>query len=594
LRVDHVDGLADPAGYLERLTSDLTATGGDRPSVLVEKILAATETMPRWPIEGTTGYEFARQVLGLFIDPDGFATLAEEYRVRTGDDRTFADRQWDAKHKVLSELFPAQLDRTTAPFTDALRTARPGSDVSRTDLEGALSGLICALPVYRTYGAGSGPMTKADASVVSAALDHVRSASDPEVTRAATLLAGLITGGVQPPSEAFADARRRFQQLAVAVMAKGSEDTALFDPGVPLAGVEVGGQPDAPAVGAGAFHHAMADRLRAGGLNTTSTHDTKRSEEVRARLAVLTEFPSLWLLTLDRWRRMHARFAGSCDVAEEIYLYETIVGLASPGTAASPGFRRRIVDHTQKAAREAKRRTSWTDPDPAHERDLERLVTAVLSRGNVAFHRDLERTLGRIAEPARVNALGMTVVKVAAPGIPDIYQGTEGGAASLTDPDNRRPVPFDAYARMLSRSGPGAFDPRATPAPSAAVPDPLKLSVTAGALRVRRDDPELFDRGSYRPIEPWGEHSDHLVAFARTRNRRSAICVVTRGSGSISLSGGRVAGRTWGETGLLLPSKLQGRYADALTGEIHALGSTVPIAPVLASLPVALLVRQRP
>ncbi|HWD24993.1 MAG TPA: malto-oligosyltrehalose synthase, partial [Acidimicrobiales bacterium] len=460
LRIDHVDGLTDPAGYLERLTDDLGESGSDRPAVLVEKILGEGEALPRWPIEGTTGYEFAHLSVGVFVDPDGASTLSEEYRVRTGDLRPFRARQRDAKRRALDELFPAQITRAAGPLATVIATLHPGSDVSRSTLERALGDLICALGVYRTYGIGAAPLDGRDAALIRSALDDVVSTSEREVGRAARIVAELLIEGVVPPSDEFADGRRRFEQLAGAVMAKGTEDTALFDSGTPLVGAEVGGRPDAPAVDPGAFHEAMRARLGGpSGLNATSTHDTKRSEEVRARLAVLTEIPSQWLLTIDRWHRAHERFLGSCGLTEEIYLYETIVGLAVPGFTHTPGFRRRVVSHMEKAAREAKRRTTWSDPDVAYESDLRTMVLSVLSPRNETFHRDLARTLGKIVDPARANALGMTLLKVACPGVPDVYQGTEAGIASLTDPDNRRPVPFAVLARTLRRVDPGRVDP---------------------------------------------------------------------------------------------------------------------------------------
>jgi len=247
------------------------------------------------------------------------------------------------------------------------------------------------------------------------------------------LLAELLVDGATPPNATVADGRRRFQQLAGSVMAKGPR-TPRSSIRVPPLRRRRGGRPDAPGVVPEAFHAAMIRRTRnERGLNATSTHDSKRSEDVRSRLAVLTEIPSQWLLTVDRWRRAHAKFRGGCEVGEEIYLYETIVGAAVPGRSSTPAFRRRIVEHMEKAAREAKRQTSWAN------RTSPTSATCVgchvdPSPKNVPFHRDLERVLATIDEPARANALGMTVLKIAAPGIPDIYQGAEAGFASLTDP----------------------------------------------------------------------------------------------------------------------------------------------------------------
>jgi (1->4)-alpha-D-glucan 1-alpha-D-glucosylmutase len=409
----------------------------------------------------------------------------------------------------------------------------------------------------------------------------------PEVGRCATLLAELLATGIDGDDGPFADARRRFQQLAVAVMAKGSEDTALFDPGVGLCGVEVGGCPDAPAVSPEEFHAAMdARRARPLGLNATSTHDTKRSEDVRARLAVLSEQPSAWLVVLDRWRRSHASVRGSCGTAEEIYLYETIVGVAEPGRATSAGFRRRITEHMVKAAREAKRRTSWADPDAAFEGDLRQFVAAVLSPQNAPFHRDLGHLLDRIVDPARASALAMTVLKVAVPGIPDIYQGTEGGVASLTDPDNRRPAPFGALARTLGRPG-GLRGSLAV----GAVPDPRKLAVTSAVLGARRADPDLFDRGTYVPLATGGDHRERVIAFARTHRHRVAIAVVTRQVGRLAMVEGRVSSRAWGDTSVKLPAALTGRYVDACSGATVELAQITPVASLLARLPVAMLIR---
>jgi (1->4)-alpha-D-glucan 1-alpha-D-glucosylmutase len=601
VRVDHVDGLADPKTYLERLAAALG--DDDRPAVVVEKILGREELLPRWRTDGTTGYDFAALAVGLFVDPVGATVIARGYRERTGDPRNFAARRRDAKSAVLDDLFPAQLDRTARAFVDAIARERPGVDLVDADVRRAVAALIVHLDVYRTYGVGAEALRGADLAWITRALEGVCTGAgtpaeiaqraavpgDPsELVRAASIVADLLRrGGDTAPGE-VADARRRFEQLASAVMAKGGEDTALFAAGTPLVAAEVGADPDAPSTTVAEFHAAMVARAqRPGSLNATSTHDSKRSEDVRTRLAALSGAPDAWLVAVDRWHRRHRAARGSVLPEEEMYCYESIVGIAERGATTSPELRRRITRHLIKAAREAKVATSWSDPDTPHERDLAHFVRALLGPENTAFHRDLDRLLGRVEPIGRAYALALTVAKVAAPGVPDVYQGTEGGIASLTDPDNRRKVPFRALAREQRARGRG---PVPRDARRGAL-DVTKLATTAAALGARRARPELFTRGRYVPIPVPGPDGARIVAFARTRGRDVALCCFGI-AGSTVHDRSRSVGRVRATGVLDLPAAFAGRYRDVLCDVERELSpGPTSIAELLSDLPAALLLR---
>jgi (1->4)-alpha-D-glucan 1-alpha-D-glucosylmutase len=556
LRVDHVDGLADPAAYLERLAE---ATGGAY--VVVEKILARGEDLPAgWATEGTTGYEFLALAGGLFVDPDGAERLHRLHRRFTGLPPTFAEVAEGTRRRVLSELFPADLEHA-ARLADSAALSADAPAAMRE----ALAELTVQLGVYRTYAGEGGLDAQGRKWVAEAA-----AAATPALSGDAAARLDALVRAVSEPTDGAYPFVRRWQELTGPVAAKGVEDTALYVDTYLVARNEPGCEPGWPATGAQEFH----GRLRARGghpLNATSTHDTKRSEDVRMRIAALSEIPGEWEARFEGWRELHRplrrRPDAAPDAGEEWLLYQTLVGawpldVASRGTVPD-----RIAAYMLKAVREAKVNTSWAAPDLDYERDLGEFVAAVLDPGNGAFLAELDEFARRVAVLGERGSLALLVLKLAAPGVPDVYWGNEVEDLSLVDPDNRRPVDFAAHARLLETVDHGTAEGLA------------KLAVTARGLRLRRREPGLFADGAYLPVDASGTCADHVVAFAREHAGRWAVAVVPRLTAGIE---------DWGDTRLRLPGGAPAVWEDVLSGrEVH--GGEPRAAELFERLPAALL-----
>ncbi|MGI5242829.1 malto-oligosyltrehalose synthase [Dactylosporangium sp. CA-139066] len=510
IRVDHPDGLRDPGGYLERLRERAPGAW-----LVVEKILERGEPLPpQWPVDGTTGYDALAEVCGLFIAPDRSVT------------------DWDAeaheqKLDVLRRLFPAELHRL----------ARIAGSPSA---EPVLSQLAANFGVYRTYL----PYGREHLAEAARRTQEQR----PDLAEALDALMPRLT---DPADELCA----RFQQLTGAVMAKGVEDTAMYRWNRFVALNEVGGDPSRFGVEPDEFHEAAARRLAEWphGMTTLSTHDTKRGEDVRARLAVLSEIPAEWAAVQAGWRAQ----APLPDPSFEDLFWPTVVG-------AWPLEEERLHRYFEKAAREANRSTSWDAPDAAFEDAVHALVARLYSAGDLRD--EVAGFAARITPFGWSNSLGQKLVQLTMPGVPDVYQGTELWENSLVDPDNRRPVDFAERLDLLA-----ALDASAA-LPPVDVSGAAKLLVVSRALRLRRDRPELFS--AYRPVPAVGAAERHVVAF----DRGGALTVATRLPVGLAESGG------WGDTELKLPA---GDWVDALSGR----PASAALADILATYPVALLVR---
>jgi (1->4)-alpha-D-glucan 1-alpha-D-glucosylmutase len=571
LRVDHPDGLADPGGYLRRLAE---AAGGLW--VVVEKILAPDEELPAWDCAGTTGYDTLALAGGLFLDPDGGPRLTQEYVSFTGGKRRFAEVARDAKRDIADATFTAELARLSRLFA---RAEYPGLDgFAEADLHDVLVELLAGFGVYRAYvRAGEPPPGPAVAAVETAAA-AARGQLAERLHPALNAVCAAVLGLGAPAADADRQAARdelvvRFGQTTGPVLAKGVEDTAFYRWPRLAALNEVGGDPDLFGVSPAQFHAAVS-RLAArwpATLTTLSTHDTKRQEDVRARLAVLAEWPEEWAHKVAEWHGLavwltEGATAQATERAPEpdleYLMWQTLVGAWLIGNE-------RMAEYLAKAMHEAKTRTSWTVPDAGYESAVLGLADAVLA--------DPELTAGiadfvaRIAPDARVNTLGAKLVQLTMPGVADVYQGCELTGLSLVDPDNRRPVDFGRRRRLLAALQAG---------PDQVVGlDAEKLLVTWRALWLRRDHPDWF-AGSYAPLAAEGPAAEHAVAFLRGEH---AVTVVTRLPAGLRRRGG------WGDTTLPLPEL---HWRDVLTGARHA-----GLRPLLSDLtrrhPVALLIPER-
>lgn len=559
LRVDHPDGLADPAGYLARLRARAPVW------TLAEKILVGEERLPAdWPCDGTTGYDALNHITRLFVDEAGAEPLIRTFVKHTGAPPDYDLVRYEAKKQVVEEFFGAEIDR----LLDAL---------GEPELRAALVELLVAMPVYRAYVTpGRTPSPEAIRVVQAAAWRAAGQAPPHEVARVAEQ-------ALYGPAEFVT----RFQQTCGPVMAKGVEDTALYR-WFPLACLnEVGGEADEFAVSPERFH-AFCMRMPPRTMTTLSTHDTKRSEDVRARLAVLSELPDEWAEAVESWSS-RVRFDPHLD-----YLaWQNLM-------AAWPISADRFTDYLLKAAREAKTAISWIHPDPDYERGLREFAARAIGECGPS----VAEFTARIDPYAMANSLGQKLVQLMMPGIPDVYQGNEVTDFSLVDPDNRRPVDF-AYRRvLLGRVADRLADPAGhaasldgAPATSgtehghAAGPgraragyagadllarwDEAKLLVTRTALRLRA---RLDAAAPYRPVPIEGGAGEHGLAFARGE---AAIAVVTRLPVGLRRRGG------WHGAAIVLPP---GRWRDLLTGNEHT--GRIPMAHLLARLPVALLERR--
>ena len=525
VRIDHPDGLVDPGGYLDRLRAAAPDAW-----ITVEKILEPGEALPApWPVDGTTGYDALTEIANVVTDPGAEAAFTAVYRDLTGDRRDFADHVADGKRGVATTILAAEL----------LRLARLVPDVD--DALPALTELAVAFPVYRSYlPLGRHYLDEAVETAV---------ARRPEIRPAVQALLPRLT---DPGDEVCT----RFQQATGAIMAKGVEDTAYYRYTRAIWLNEVGGDPAVFGADLPTFHLAQARRQQASArsMTTLSTHDSKRGEDVRARLAALAELP-------DRWRAAATRLAEIAPVPNPAFgllLWQTFVGA---------GFiaRERMHAYAEKAMREANDGTGWRDPDA----DFEAAVHAAVDAGydDADVHAVLADLVRAVTGPGHVNALTQKVIALTMPGVPDVYQGTELWDDSLVDPDNRRPVDFATRATRLE----AVRGPQAGPVP---VDDSgvAKLLVVSRALHARRERRELFT--SYRPVTVTGPAVEHLVAY----DRGGAVTLATRLPVGLQRAGG------WGTMSVVLPA---GAHTDAFTGRTFT-GPT-PVADVLADYPVALL-----
>ena len=567
LRVDHPDGLADPRGYLRRLAG---AAGG--PWVVAEKILTGDEELPPdWQCAGTTGYDVLGRVDGLFTDAAGGPELTRLYERLTHGPAGFARVAEKAKREIAVRSLAAEVVRLSRLAAAAGEPALAG--LAAEERQALLVELLAAFPVYRAYVVPGEPAGPRAAAALAAAVAGAQDRLPAPLHDGLDVLAGLLLGRRGPAGGAHRDELIvRFQQTCGPVMAKGAEDTAFYRWSRLAGRNEVGWEPDRLAVSPAEFH-AFAGRLASdwpATMTTLSTHDTKRQEDVRARLAVLTEIPARWEHEVARWRERAAELATGIrpEPDTEYLLWQTLVG-------AWPLGPDRLCGYLLKAVREAKTRTSWTSHDAGYEDGVQAFARAVLA--DPVLSGQIGAFVAAIGPDSRDNSLGAKLVQLTMPGVPDVYQGCELAGYSLVDPDNRRPVDFAPRRRLLA-----ALEGRS---PAGTIPRPLreagldeaKLLVTSLALRLRRAHPDWF-RGSYHPLAASGPAAAHILAFARDRR---AVTVATRLPAGLRRAGG------WRDTVLGLPAG--GAWHDVFTGAVHT-GPEVPAASLTGQLPVALLV----
>lgn len=594
VRVDHVDGLADPGAYLEWLRGELGADAW----IIVEKILERGEALPAWPVDGTTGYDFLAAATALFVEPAALPSLEATYAAFTGRDRDYASLALDKQRAIIDLAFRADIRRLAARLARMARRDLDARDVAESELGRVLTELTTALPVYRTYIDRGGALDAASAAALDAAFAAAR-ARDPATDEVAYAFVARVLR-LDLPAALVDEARvfiGRWQQLTPPVRAKGIEDTSLYVYNRLLALNDVGTEPAAEDMSLADWHRFAAARRERwpDAMNATSTHDTKRSEDVRARLDVLSEHPKQWAACLEEWAAINAPLRVEVDgkrapdANEEVLLYQTLLGAWPLAERELGAFRERLRGYLVKAAREAREFTSWRAPDPAWEEALCGFAEGLLDARH-GFREAFAPMQAMIARQGAQVALAQQLVKLTAPGVPDVYQGTELWDLSLVDPDNRRPVDHTHRVAALAR-----IEARApADAARAALDDwqdgRLKMRVTQAALCHRRSHPALYARGDYLPLYADGGRRRHVVAYARRAGERWAVVVAPRLTAALAGDGWAIGAKVWGEAAIALPAEAPLAWRDVITGvRVEASGGRLSVAAALGTLPVALL-----
>lgn len=563
LRVDHVDGLRNPVGYLTRLRHAAPET-----YLIVEKILRPDEELPAtFPVDGTTGYEFIAAVDGLFVDSDNEEAMTAFYEAFTGETQPYADLVRATQHEIIATELGPDLARLSALMLDICEADRHHRDRTQREVREALAELAVSTRVYRTYVTPAEPPSDQDRAEIEHAIEEStlrRADIDPELL---ALIGEVIR--LERRGESEYEFTARFQQFTPAVMAKGVEDTAFYRYNRLVSLNEVGGDPGTFGRPPEAFHewcaHVAAARPQT--MLTLATHDTKRSGDARARLNVLSEIPGEWQAAVQRWSEHNDRHRphGNPDRNLEYLAYQNLVG-------AWPIDADRLGRFLNKAAREAKVHTSWLNPAPEYEEAIANFVNAITS--DQEFIADLESFLDRtqIIAHGWLAALAQTTLLLTCPGVPDVYQGCELWNLALVDPDNRRPVDYEERRALLQEVGSMSPDEVASRTDDGS----SKLWLIARLLQARAERPELFASTSYEPLEATGAKARHALGFVRD----AMLVLVPR------LPAG-LAG-DWEDTEVAMP---EGRWTNLLTGEIVSGGRAVTAGGLLLRFPVAVMSR---
>jgi len=654
LRIDHVDGLYDPLTYLERLqrncfiqcclgqsgagpeladagtaadwikrcNDDYNGMIAENPSykpffIVCEKILLKGEQLPEeWPVFGTTGYDYLNYLNGIFIDQENLKWLDRSYTRFIRQTINFAEAVYEKKKLVMQVSMSGEINTLGHYLNNISEKNRLTRDFTLISLTRAIIEVIACFPVYRTY-ANSSIIREKDVQYIETAVAKAKRRNPAISTFIFDFLRDvLLLRQGENASEGdrleWLDFVMKFQQLTGPVTAKGMEDTAFYVYNRLVSLNEVGGAPDRFGISVDAFHSQNADRFRTfpHALVTTATHDSKRGEDVRTRIDVLSEVPEKWQKSLVKWSRLNKRKKTMVDGQpapgrnDEYLLYQTLVGawpVEEASNPFSPGFHARIREYMVKATREAKVHTSWINPNGTYEKALTDFIDAVL--GDAAFLGDFRAFAALVSHHGMFNSLSQVLLKIGSPGIPDFYQGTELWELSLVDPDNRRPVDFRIRREMLSRLKEREAQVGAGPLVrellAAKEDGGIKLYLIYRGLNYRRAERRLFENGDYLPLEVQGEKSRHGCAFARRWERKILIIAASRLTvGLVGDLGPVPVGRdVWKDTALSLPWEEQGaKYRNIVTGGTIAgadrgMGTALELAEVFSDAPVAILER---
>jgi (1->4)-alpha-D-glucan 1-alpha-D-glucosylmutase len=613
LRIDHPDGLYNPLQYFLRLQSGSAGGGAGqkRVYVVVEKILSGNEQVPEgWPIDGTTGYAFANLVNGLFIDTQAEGHLTDTYHSFIGKELDFKALVYECKKLVMDRSLNSELNVLANHLSRIALADRHTCDFTVKSLREALTEIVACFPVYRTY-VTERQVSPADFKYITQAVECAKTKSTAADSSVYDFIREVLVtqqaeGHPQFYQNSVVHFAMRFQQYSSAVMAKGFEDTSLYRYHRLTSLNDVGGDPLRFGVPVEEFHSEMEHRARSWpyAMLTTSTHDSKRSEDVRARINVLSEVPDVWRKHVSRWQELNSKFKreGTPSANDEYLLYQTLVGTwPAAGTSDKVGesYIDRISEYMLKAIREAKENTSWSNTNESYESGVKQFVEAVL--GDKASVAEIGSFSLKVLRSGMLNSLAQTLIKLTAPGVPDIYQGNDIWRFDLVDPDNRQPVDYAARQNTLQnvRTSQELAGDQLKAYLRELLDNPedgrVKLYTIWKALGLRRSQPELFTKADYTALHADGQLRAHIVAYTRAFGDSRAIVVVPRLCARLLGEAGALwRGEIWQNTFLRLPFGA-GKFRNLFTGELLETeqfdrGSTLAVASVLNEFPVALLV----
>ncbi len=602
LRIDHVDGLYDPTLYLMRLREKLGDT-----YIIVEKILQSNEQLPQyWPIQGTTGYEFTSCDNQFFCCKENEQAFSEIYRQFVGVDYDYDRLLYEKKKYIVQKYMAGDVRYLAHLFENCIEKKRVTSIATSQNIEDALIEIIAAFPVYRTYINIYTPAEPCRDYITKAVT--LAANNNPQLKQTIDSIGHYLLcedqrAKRQQNKNHLLHFIMKFQQLTGPAMAKGFEDTVLYSYNRLISLNEVGSQPDCFGISVGEFHRFNSQRAKRWphSLNATSTHDTKRGEDVRARINILSEIPEQWSSKVNYWRQINERKktmynAGLAPVPnDEYFLYQTLIGALPFRGAEYEAFRRRIKEYFIKSVREAKAHTSWIEPNKEYESACAHFVDKLLAfRKTDEFWQDFITFQRKVAAYAVYNSLSQVLIKMTAPGIPDFYQGSELWDLNLVDPDNRRRVDFEGRAKLLaeimnkeSRGDPSFFTELLRHAENGRI----KMFLIHKVLWARRRHRQIFEEGDYLPVNITGPQKDHVIAFARKSGKGMAIAVATRFVTSMTSPAQLCIGENiWKDTSIIIHKGISNFWLNVITGEKINSSNKLLVGHILNKFPVALLV----
>ncbi|MGF1521639.1 MAG: malto-oligosyltrehalose synthase [Leptolyngbyaceae cyanobacterium] len=602
VRIDHIDGLYDPSTYLKRLRDRLGDT-----YIVVEKILELEETLPaKWPIQGTSGYECLNYINGLFCQQDNQDAFTQLYHQLTGQTAAYPDLVAAKKRLIADTNLVGDIDNLARFLKRICQQYRYGRDLTLYGLRTAIEEVLIAFPIYCTYANQDG-ISKRDLAYVREAIDHAKK-HIPQLINELNLIEKFLSLEFEDslPEEERAQWLHfvmRLQQFTGPIMAKGVEDTLFYGYNRFISLNEVGGAPGHFGVSLRRFHQFQQQQQTEWPLamNATSTHDTKRSEDVRARLNVLSELPNEWETAVNQWRNLNSghkkvvRDRVVPDANDEYFLYQTLVGAFPFSEDELPSFTDRVADYVVKAVREAKVHTAWLRPDTDYESGFVDFTRAVLtpSKDNL-FLEKFREFQQRIADYGVYNSLSQLLLKLTVPGVPDLYQGNEMWDFSLVDPDNRRPVDYDHRRHELAQLQQAEdrnwllqnlLDYRQD--------GRIKLWVTHRGLAARQQHADLFLHGDYQPLKVRGKADDNIIAFARQWEHQWLVAIAPRFLTECIAPGEHPIGEVWDNTTLDLPSGVN-QWQDWISDREISQSGEISLRTALAKFPVAILTGSEP